>query len=140
MKMTIWRKAELFCGVGCGLLGPLPFFLRHGPDAFELFRRSPGNLADALLLIFVPGLLVAIGCYFHAVRRKTAGLILLLIAGIFLTLMMLLYLFSGAVFYLFGLAGGIVILLQGLLALITMLLVVVGADSFADSTVRAPRG
>jgi len=61
------------------------------------------------------------------VKRKTAGLILLLVGGIFLTLMMLIYFFSGAVFYLFGLAGGLVILLQGVLALITIISVVVAS-------------
>jgi hypothetical protein len=126
MKMNAWRRIELFCGSGCGLLGLLPFFLRHGARAFELFRSSSGNLADALLLFFLPGLLVAVGSYFHAVRTKTFGLILLLVGGIFLTLMMLVHFFSGAVFYLFGIPGGLAILLQGLLALIAIIAVIVG--------------
>lgn len=123
----MWRRVELFSGVACGLLGLLPFFLRYGAETFQLFRASPGNLLDAVLFFFVPGALVAIGSYFRAVKRKTAGLILLLIGGIFLTLMTLIYFFSGAVFYLFGLAGGIVVLLQGVLALITMIAVVVAS-------------
>lgn len=64
MKMNMWRRIELFCGIGCGVFGPLPFFLRHGAYAFELFRSSSGNLADALLLFFLPGLLVAVGLIF----------------------------------------------------------------------------
>ena len=75
--MNMWRRIELFCGMGCGVLGLLPFFLRHGADAFELFRSSRGNLADALVLFALPGLLVAVGSYFHVVRTRTLGLILL---------------------------------------------------------------
>jgi hypothetical protein len=123
----VWKTAELFCGVACGLLGPLPLFLRHGAYAFELMRFSLGNLLDAVLLFFLPGLLVAIGSYLHSVRRRTTGLILLLIGGIFLTLMVLGLFFSGAVFYLYGIPGGVVILLQGVLALITMISVIVGS-------------
>ena len=123
--MNTWRRIELFCGISCGVLGLLPYFLRHGAYAFELFRSSPGNLADALLLFLLPGLLVAGGSYFHAVRKRTVGLILLLVGGIFLTLVMLIHFFSGAVFYLFGVAGGAAILLQGLLALITVISVFV---------------
>ena len=94
--------------------------------AFELVRSSSGNLGDALLLFFLPGLLLAVGSYFHAMRMRTFGLILLLVGGIFLTLMMLVHFFSGAVFYLFGVAGGLAILLQGLLALTAMISVIVG--------------
>jgi hypothetical protein len=126
VKMNRWRRAELFCGVACGLLGPMPFFLRHGAYTVELFRSSPGNFLDAVLLFLLPGLLVAIGSYFDAVKSKMAGLILLLVGGIFLTLMMLIHFFSGAVFYIYGTAGGLVVLLQGLLALITMISLLVG--------------
>jgi hypothetical protein len=126
MKMNMWRRIELVCGIGCGVLGPLPFFLRHGAYAFELFRSSSGNLGDALVLFFLPGLSVAAGSYFHAVRTRTFGLILLLVGGIFLTLMMLVHFFSGGVFYLFGVPGGLAILLQGLLALIAMISVIMG--------------
>jgi putative effector of murein hydrolase LrgA (UPF0299 family) len=126
MKMNMWRRIELVCGIGCGVLGLLPFFLRHGAYAFELFRSSSGNLLDALLLFFLPGLLVGVGSYFHAVRTRTFGLILLLVGGVFLTLMMLVHFFSGAVFYLFGLPGGLAILMQGLLALIAMISLIIG--------------
>jgi hypothetical protein len=125
--MNVWRRAELFCGVACGLLGAFPFFLKHGSHAFELFREWPGLLLEALLLFLLPGFMVAIGTYFHAVRSKRAGLILLLVGGIFLTLMMLIHFFSGAVFYVYGLGGGVVVLLQGVLALITMISVIVGS-------------
>jgi len=125
-RNDMWRRIELFSGIGCGVLGLLLFFLRHGVYAFELVRSSSGNLGDALLLFFLPGLLLAVGSYFHAVRMRTFGLILLLVGGIFLTLMMLVHFFSGAVFYLFGVAGGLAILLQGLLALIAMISVIVG--------------
>ena len=89
----MWRRIELFCGIGCGVLGALPFFLKHGAYAFELFRSSSGNLMDALLLFLLPGLLVAVGSYFHALRARTFGLVLLLVGGIVLTLMMLVHLF-----------------------------------------------
>lgn len=129
--MSMWRRIELLCGIGCGVLDHFPS-LRHGASAFELFRSSTGNLLDALLLFFLPGLLVAVGSYFHAVRTRTFGLILLLVGGIFLTLMMLVHFFSGAVFYLFGLPGGLAILLQGVLALIATISVMVGRVPAAE--------
>ena len=103
-----------------------PAFLFWARYAFELSREWPELLLEAVLLFLLPGLLVAVGSYFHAVRSKTTGFIFLLVGGIFLTLMMLIHFFSGGVFYMFGLAGGLVILLQGMLALITIILVIVG--------------
>lgn len=133
----MWKRIELFCGIGCGVLGVLPFFLRHGAYAFELFRSSPENLAEALLFFLLPGLLVAVGSYFHAVRNRNFGLVLLLGGGILLTLLMLVLFFSGAVFYLYGPPGGLAILLEGLLALIAMISVMVG--SVPDAQQRSYR-
>lgn len=123
VNMNGWRKAELCCGVACGLLGPLPFFVQSRTAPLELFRRSPEFLLEAVLMFLLPGLLVAVGSYLHGVRNKKAGLILLLLGGIFLVLMTLIHFFSGAVFYRYGTAGGVVVLLQGLFALLTMILV-----------------
>lgn len=124
----MWRRVELFCGLGCGVLGLLPFFWRHGMHVFALFNQWPELLLDAVLLYFLPGLLVAAGSYLHAVRRKTAGFLLVLVVGILLTLMMFVHLVGG-VFYLYGIGGGLIILGQGLLALITVVASLFGGSS-----------
>ena len=117
--MTFSRKFEFACGIITGALGFLPPFCKHGAHAFELFRLWPGLLLDAVLLFVLPGILVTVGSYFHAARNKTSGLVILFIGGIFLTLMGLIHFFGG-VFYVFGLLGGTVVLLQSLMAIITM--------------------
>ena len=126
--MTMWRRVELFCGLACGVLGLLPFFWRHGMDAFAIFSQWPELLLDAALLYFLPGLLVAAGSYLHAMRDKTAGFVLVLVVGILLTLMMFVHLVGG-VFYLYGIGGGLIILSQGLLALITVVASLFGGSS-----------
>ena len=117
--MTFSRKFEFASGIITGALGFLPPFCKHGVHAFELFRLWPGLLLDAVLLFVLPGILVTVGSYFHAARNKTSGLVILFIGGIFLTLMGLIHFFGG-VFYVFGLLGGTVVLLQSLMAIITM--------------------
>lgn len=77
------------------------------------------------MLFIVPGMLVALGSMLHAARDKTSGIILLSIGSIFLTLMTLVYVFGGAIFYVFGLFGGIVILSQAVMAILTLILALV---------------
>jgi|SRR6185295_2828371 len=123
--MTLTRKLELASGVATLVLGLVAPLCRDGiADTFRLYSHWPGLLLDALLLFVIPGLLVAIGSYFDAVKRKTAGFVVLLLGGIFLTLMMLIHMFGGA-FYVFGLWAGMAILSQGLLAILTIILSVV---------------
>ena len=120
--MTLAKKLELTSGVATLMLGLAAPFCRHGvADTFRLYWLWPGLVLDALVLFIIPGSLVAIGSYLDAVKRKTVGFVVLLVGGIFLTLMMLIHMFGG-VFYVCGFWGGIVILSQGLLAILTMIL------------------
>lgn len=124
--MTLARKLELSSGVATLLLGLIAPFCRHGvADTFKLYSLGPGLALDALVLFIIPGSLVAIGSYFDAAKRKTFGLVVLLVGGIFVTVMTLVYVFGGAIFYVFGLFGGIVILSQALLAILTMIVAAV---------------
>jgi hypothetical protein len=104
--MTMLRKFELAGGVATGVLGIVVPFAKHVTHTFELLRLWPGLLLDAVALFIVPGLLVAIGSYTHTLQGKTLGFIMLLVGGIFLTVMSVIYLVGGAVFYVFGLWGG----------------------------------
>ena len=64
---------------------------------------------------------MVIGSILHASKGKTGGFVLLLLGSIFLILLSLVYVFGGAIFYRFGLPGGIVVLSQALLALLTVI-------------------
>lgn len=130
--MILVRKLELTSGVATLVLGLIAPFCRDGvADTFRLYRLWPGLLLDASIFFIVPGLLVAIGSYLHAVKRKTVGFVVLLVGGIFLTLMMLIHMLGG-VFYVFGFWGGMAILSQGLLAIVTMILSVAGRTPAAS--------
>jgi hypothetical protein len=133
MKMTLSRKFELTGGVATGVLGLVAPFCRHGADTFALFRLWPGLLLEALVLFIVPGLLVAIGSYVHSVGLKTWGFVMLSVCGMFLTVMSLIYFFGGAIFYLFGLSGGVIVLSQSLMAIITVISSLVGRSPPLDS-------
>lgn len=118
--MTMLKKFALAVGVATGVLGMVVPFAKHGPHTFELLRLWPGLFLDAVVLFIVPGLLVAFGSYLHTLQGKTLGLVMLLIGGIFLAGMSLIYFFGGAVFYVFGLWGGVVVILQSLMAILTV--------------------
>ncbi len=119
--MVLVKKLEIVGGVLTLILGLLPPFVKHGSQTVELFRLWPGLLLDFVLLQVVPGVLVAIGSILHASKGKTSGFVLLLLGSIFLILLSLVYVFGGAIFYWFGLPGGIVVLSQALLALLTVI-------------------
>jgi hypothetical protein len=124
-NMSFSKKLELVAGVLTAILGLLPPFCKHGAYTVELFRLSPGLLLDAILLNIIPGVLVATGSILHAARGKTSGFVILLIGSIFLMLMTLVYVFGGAIFYWFGLGGGIIILSQAVIAILTLILALV---------------
>lgn len=102
------KKFELAGGATTGVLavvlGVVAPFIRHGAHTFELYRLWPGLLLGDLIAFVIPGLLVAIGSYVHSVARKTWGFILLLVGGIFLSVMMPIH-FLGGVFYFYGFGG-----------------------------------
>jgi hypothetical protein len=121
--MTLSKKVELIGGLATLILGLIAPFCRHGvADTFRLYWLWPGLALGALVPIIIPGSFVAMGSYLDAVKSKTFGFVVLLVGGIFVTVMTLVYVFGGAIFYVFGLLGGIVILVQALLAIVTMIL------------------
>lgn len=123
--MTLGRTLELTGGLATLILGLIAPFCRHGvADTFRLYWLWPGLALGALVSFIIPGSLVALGSYLDAVKRKTVGFVVLLVGGIFVTVMTLVYVFGGAIFYVFGLLGGIVILSQALLAVLTMIVAV----------------
>lgn len=132
--MTLPKKLELAGGVLTGVLGLVAPFCRLGvADTVRLYSLWPSLLIEVLVLFIVPGSLVAIGSYLHAVRRKTVGFVIVLVGGIFLTVMSLIYFFGGAVFYLFGLWGGVLVLSQSLMAIITVISSLVARSAPRDS-------
>jgi hypothetical protein len=82
-KMTSIRKLELCFGAATVLLGAFVPFSVNGTKTFDLLESHPSLLADALVLSVCPALLVALGAYAHAAKRKSWGRILLWIVGIF---------------------------------------------------------
>ena len=95
--MTISRKVELISGILTGVLATAVSSTLAPPQSvLGLLRLLPFYVG--------PALLVAVGSYVHAVRRKTSGLVTLLVGGSILTLMIFGLVFGG-VFYFYGLGG-----------------------------------
>lgn len=108
--MTLLRRIELVCGMTTLLLAL----------AVSSTLALPRSVLDFLSLLpfhIGPALLVAVGSYFHAVRRKTSGLVMLLVGGSILTIMIYPLTFGG--FYLYGLWGGLLSLASAT-AILTM--------------------
>jgi len=88
---------------------------------FTLLRpQSVLDFLASLPFYLGPALLVAVGSYLHAIRRKTSGLILLLASGSILTVGALLATLGG-VFYFYGIWGGLLGLTPSAMAIITMI-------------------
>jgi len=94
--MTALRKFELTCGI-------TTFLLAAAVSCTLALPRSVWHFFDLLPLYLGPALLVAVGSYLHAVRRKTSGLVMLLVGGSILTIMIYPVTFGG--FYIYGLWG-----------------------------------
>jgi hypothetical protein len=99
--MRLVRKVELGCGILTGALGlyvPLSIVRAN----FAPPRRLDQESVIEMLLIFVlPGLLVTIGSYSHAVKERSWGRKLLWVIGIILAAM------SPLLFLLGGYGGGV---------------------------------
>jgi hypothetical protein len=122
MKVNVWRRCQLICGFATGVLGfIIPFSTRTGLHVIELYKSSPGQLMSDLVLFMGPGLLVAIGSYVLVSRGKVAGLVMVMLGGLFLTGMTLIHMFGG-VFYVFGVQAAVLILLQSFCAILTLIL------------------
>jgi len=110
--MTALRKFELICGITTLLLAT-------AVSCTLALPRSVLQFLDLLPFYLGPALLVAVGSYFHAVRRKTSGLVMLMVGGSILTIMMFPLTVGG--FYFYGLWGGLLSLAPSATAILTMI-------------------
>jgi len=124
--MANGRKAQLICGLTTGVLGLVIPFFRSGLFTVDLSGHWMGILTDDLVFFVMPGLLVSVGAYLHVLKGKRAGILILLLLGLFLTAMGLVHLSSG-VFFVYGLIGGVLILTQSFLAMSTAILSLVNS-------------
>jgi len=84
MKSTILfsRALELIGGGSTALLG-LFLFLRIFSEALSLGEPiKPRTDLKVFLILALPGIVVAVGSYFHAIRRKQWAVIVVFIGGI----------------------------------------------------------
>lgn len=90
--MTIVRKLEVFSGVTTCLIGLAiaGYLLRSGFDAARRLDLDYSEvflgLIGTLLFFIIPGLLIGIGSYVHAFRRRSEGRLMVIIGSLFLTL------------------------------------------------------
>ncbi len=109
--MTGLRRFELTCGITTLLLAT-------AVSCTLALPRSVLQFLDLLPFYLGPALLVAVGSYFHAVRRKTSGLVMLLVGGSILTIMIFPLTLGG--FYVYGHWGGLLSLASAT-AILTMI-------------------
>lgn len=114
--MTLQAHFGNRVGAATGLLGVL-IFLALIVQSWVIKE----TLRDVLLLVVIPGLLVALGSHLYSGRWRRLGGVLLVFSGSWLGLMFIAHLFGGSL-YLFGLWIGLAILAQAVLAVLTMVL------------------
>jgi len=123
--MSFVRKLEIGCGIAT-------FILAMASSATVFVPRlSPGFIGSGVFgigLYLAPTLLVGIGSYLHAAHRKTSGVIMLWVGGVFLTFMLFVHVFGG-VFYLYGLYGGLAVITPSFTAIPTMIVSVTAKRS-----------
>ena len=102
--MTVLRKVELISGIATGLLA------LFSPSSFSLILFVLGAFSVkeklfGLLYLFVtyigPAMLIAIGSYTHAVRRRASGFVMIMVGGLVLTIIEVIVTFGGF-FYALG--------------------------------------
>lgn len=119
--MKIIQKLEIFFGVATLLATLLSFYFIALPHIEQLERLGyprKGSLLRVFLALILPGFLILVGTYFHAVKQSIIGFIIILVFGGLLT-------FSHAIGFLVGASFNGHVLLgisPGLFALTTMLL------------------
>ena len=110
--MSALRKFELICGI-------LTFLLAITVSVALALPRDFSQFWPSLPLYNTPAFLVALGSYFHAVRRKANGFVVVIVASSILTLMMYPVIFGG--FYVYGHRGGL-LGLAPVMAILTMII------------------
>lgn len=121
--MRLLRKIELICGITTLLLAT-------AVSCTLALPRSVLQFLDLLPFYLGPALLVAVGSYFHAVRRKTGGLVMLLVGGSILTIMIYPLTLGG--FYVYGHCGGLLSLASAT-AILTMVASLLARRSAANN-------
>jgi hypothetical protein len=118
--MTVYRKLELAAGFGSAVLGIFILVLPERGNLLEV-AKPPDNYFKFFIWV-CPELLVAGGAYFHVVKRKQWGRLLLLVSGVIPGVFTLLILPSfGQLVYLTGVTAFLV-LATGCLTILTMIL------------------
>jgi hypothetical protein len=125
--MKFADKIELSAGVGTVVLALI------SSGFFIIKTKSLDTLEDYVLYV-VLAMLVALGSYFHVIRRRMAGLVTLLLSGLILTAMGLL---GGAVFYARGLWLGVPVVLPCLSAAVAVVAAI--SASIAGRLARSPQ-
>ena len=116
--MTLMRKVELGFGLATPVVCAIALYLEEVPRIVPGFAAE---MIEGMAVLFVPALLVAIGSFLHAARKKKYGLIILWIAGVPLVVLWSVGGLFGGVLYIYGLWGGLIMLSPGLPALITLI-------------------
>src|SRR5213593_2711693 len=97
--MTFVRRLEIGCGIATVVLALVSTVMVEVP------RITPGFMREQLLgmaVYLAPALLVFLGSYFDADRRKIWGLVMLWFGGLLLTLWLVIGVLGG-VLYVYGL-------------------------------------
>src|SRR5882762_5308519 len=82
-RITVLRALELIGGVSVILITLLLYMYLSVEDASNHVKLEPSTSAMAFLILIVPAIVGALGCYIHSVRRKNWALALVFVAGMF---------------------------------------------------------
>ena len=116
--MSSLRAIELACGAATFLLGMLvPFNLKGARSIPPEYYWS--DLISIAVIFALPGLIVAIGAYVHAVMEKTWGRKLLWVMGGLNVLIIPLFFLSAA--YMGGMRMALTITAPSVMAIVTLL-------------------
>lgn len=133
--MKTVQKLEVFFGLATLITAVIEFYFEGIPQIKRIASLNSdtsveGEVVRAFLFLLLPATLTFLGAYTHAVRQSKIGFILLLIGGSILVLILGIGLFSGAIFYFYGFAGGLLRVSPHFSALIAMLLAIYSKKLF----------
>jgi ABC-type enterobactin transport system permease subunit len=118
--MTIFRTVELISGIATSLL-TLSYFFLLMPTQAEAEFRGPFSLGW-FFAYGVPGALTVTGAYFHSVKHRSWGSVVLGITTVLCVIFILLNFFGGVIGYmgvsafLWGIAPAIMSIFTGFVA------------------------
>jgi hypothetical protein len=123
--MSLVRKIELGFGIATVILALIVSASMVRPSYIDSLLLQ---ILGAAVFFVAPALLVAVGSYLRAAEKKALGYTLLWVGGLFLTVMLFVHAFGG-VFYLYGLWGGLGILIPSVTAVMTLIASLLVKDS-----------